>query len=45
MTAVVAPPRTLPSRIMLRDIGETSTSRRNPNSRSQISETADWIEV
>ena len=30
---------------MPRDIGETSTSRRKPNSRSQITETADWTEV
>ena len=30
---------------MARDIGETSTSRRKPNSRSQITDTADCTEV
>jgi hypothetical protein len=35
----------LPSRIELRDIGDTKISRRNPNSRSQITDTADCTEV
>ena len=43
--ATVAPPSTLPSRISQRGMGDTSTSRRNPNSRSQITDTANWIEV
>ena len=43
--ATVVPPRILPNRIAARGIGETSTSRRKPNSRSQMTETADCTEV
>ncbi len=43
--ATVAPPKTLPKRIKARGIGETRISRRKPNSRSQITETADWTDV
>ena len=43
--ATVAPPSTLPSRIVQRGSGETSTSRRKPNWRSQITDTADCTDV
>src|SRR3569833_2112949 len=44
-TATVVPPSTLPSSTVVRDSGETSTSRKKPNSRSQITEIADCTEV
>ncbi len=43
--ATVAPPSTLPSRMVARGSGDTSTSRRKPNWRSQITDTADCTEV
>jgi len=44
-SATVAPPKTLPCRMVVRDSGDTKISRRNPNSRSQIVDTADCTEV
>jgi hypothetical protein len=43
--ATVVPPRTLPSSTPQRGNGDTRTSRRKPNSRSQITDTADCTEV
>ncbi len=43
--ATVVPPRILPSRMVARGKGDTRISRRKPNSRSQIVDTADCTEV
>ncbi|MCY1552651.1 hypothetical protein D9M68_890580 [compost metagenome] len=43
--ATVLPPRILPSKIAHLGSGETKTARRKPNSRSQIIDTANRIEV
>ena len=42
---MVVPPKILPSSAAQRGSGDTSTSRRKPNSRSQITDTADCTEV
>ncbi len=43
--ATVEPPATLPSATPVRDTGATSTSRRNPNSRSHTMDTAEKMAV
>ena len=43
--ATVVPPRILPSRMVKRGSGDTRISRRKPNSRSQMVDTADCTEV
>ena len=43
--ATVVPPRIFPSSTVARGSGDTRISRRKPNSRSQIVDTADCTEV